>query len=519
MPATEHQQEGVVVPLVHVEGLSKRFGGVAALDRVDLTVRAGEVHGLVGANGAGKSTLIRCLAGLQAPDEGMISVDGEPVQIVSPNTATGLGLAFIHQELNLVPQFDAIRNMLLGRPKVTRFGLVDWRNSRKPAVAAAERIGIDFPLERPVSELSVAQRWTVSIGRALVGQARMIAMDEPTASLSAAETTRLHAIVRDLAASGVSVLYVSHRLDEVLDLCDTVSVFRDGRLTRVVTRGELSKSDLVREIVGHELVPTEPAPAPVVTSTEAAPVLDVVGLTGGPVRAATFELRHGEVLGLGGLVGAGRTELARMLCGADPITSGTVRLDGAKVRFSGVGDAVAHGVALVPEERRSQGLVLQQSVAFNINVADQKPLRLVPWLPFIRPSRGRARARDLVNRLGIKTGSVDQPVGTLSGGNQQKVLIARWLTRSQRVLILDELSRGVDIGARGEIHAIIRDLARQGTGVLAISSDNEELVALCDRVIVMSRGRLVGELAGDDLTEDRLTELSYATTPTDQEVA
>ncbi|WP_211283977.1 sugar ABC transporter ATP-binding protein [Phycicoccus duodecadis] len=502
-----------------MEGLSKRFGGVAALDGVDLTVRPGEVHGLVGANGAGKSTLIRCLAGLQDPDEGTISVDGVPVHITSPNAATDLGLAFIHQELNLVPQFDAVRNMLLGRPKVTRFGLVDWKNSRRPAAEAAERIGIDFSLERPVSELSVAQRWSVSIGRALVGEARMIAMDEPTASLSGAETARLHAIVRDLAASGVSVLYVSHRLDEVLDLCDTVSVFRDGRLTRVVTRGELSKAGLVHEIVGRELTPTEPTTAPTPSRPDDAPVLDVVGLTGGPVRDATFELRQGEVLGLGGLVGAGRTELARMLCGADPVASGTVRLDGVEVRFSDVGDAVRHGVALVPEERRSQGLVLQQSVAFNINVADQKPLRLVPWLPFIRPSRARARARELVERLDIKTGSVDQPVGTLSGGNQQKVLIARWLTRSQRVLILDELSRGVDIGARGEIHAIIRDLARQGTGVLAISSDNEELVALCDRVVVMSRGRVVGELAGDDLTEDRLTELSYTTPQTDQEVA
>lgn len=505
-------------PLVAVQGLVKRFGGALALDSVDLTVEPGQVLGLVGANGAGKSTLIRCLAGLQSPDEGTIAVDGHPVDISTPRDATALGLAFIHQELNLVPHFDAVRNMLLGRPKVARLGLIDWKSTRRPALAAAERVGINFPLNRRVDELSVAQQWMVSIGRALVSNARMIAMDEPSASLSGAETERLHAVVRDLAASGVSVLYVSHRLDEVVDLCDAVSVFRDGRLTRVLTRADLTKEGLVREIVGRDLTPVE-ASVPTLDPERTSPVLEVRELTGGPVRDASFQLRRGEVLGLGGLVGAGRTELARMLSGADPITSGTMHLNGHPVRFKDVREAVSHGVALVPEERRSQGLILQRSVEFNINVADQKPLRLVSWLPLIRPRRAKERARKLVEQLDIKTRSVDQSIATLSGGNQQKVLIARWLTRNQQILILDELSRGVDIGARGEIHTIIRDLARRGTGILAISSDNEELVALCDRVLVMAAGKVVGEVAGEDLTEERLLELSYAHTSKDQEVA
>jgi ABC-type sugar transport system ATPase subunit len=506
-------------PLVSVKGLSKHFDGVRALAGVDLDLRPGEVHGLVGANGAGKSTLIRCLAGLTSPDAGTIEVDGQQVSLETPKAAGDLGLAFIHQELNLVPHFDAIANMLLGRPKPSRLGLVDWGRARRPAVEAGRRLGVTFPLDRRVEELSVAQRWMVSIGRALVANARVIAMDEPTASLSGAECDRLFEVVRDLAASGVAVLYVSHRLDEVLDLCDTVSVFRDGRLTRRVSRGELEKSGLIREIVGRELAPHEPEVESAAAPAREVPVLEARGLSRGLVQDVSFVLRRGEVLGLGGLVGAGRTELARLLCGVDRPTSGSIRLAGTEVVLPNVAAAVSRGIGLVPEERRSQGLVLHRSVAFNINIADQRPLRLVPWLPLLHMGRARARAVELSQRLGIKTSNVDQPVSALSGGNQQKVLIARWLTRERSVLVLDELSRGVDIGARGEIHAIIRELARSGTGVIAISSDVEELVALCDRVVVMAEGRVTGELEGAELTEQAVVALSYAHARPNQEVS
>jgi len=519
MPSADEVTVAPVVeaPVVEATGITKLYAGVTALSGVDLTLLPGEVHGLVGANGAGKSTLIRCLAGLEQPDEGTITVRGERVELHSARDADRLGLAFIHQELNLVPHFDTVDNMLLGRPKATRLGLVDRRGNRERARVVAERLGITFPLEQRVDELSVAQRWMVSIGRALIGNVSMIAMDEPSASLSESETERLFEVVSDLSASGVAVLYVSHRLDEVLRVCDRVSVFRDGRLTRRVTRGELDRSGLVREIVGRDLAPAEPTTLSA-DQAHGTPVLQVRGLTRWPVvQDVSFSVRPGEVLGLGGLVGAGRTEVARLLFGADQADRGEVLVDGEPVRLRSVADAVRIGIGLVPEERRSQGLVLERSVSFNINVADTRPLRLVPWLPLTSPGRARVRARSLVQRLQIKTAGVDQPVGTLSGGNQQKVLIARWLTKPLRVLVLDEPSRGVDVGARGEIHRIARELAHEGTAVLAISSDVEELVALCDRVVVMAEGRVTGELSGAELTEDAVIALSYApsTPPTE----
>ena len=498
-------------PLVRVRGLSKAYAGARALEGVDLDLRPGEVHGLVGANGAGKSTLIKCLAGLVDEDAGTVEVDGVPVEITSPRQASALGLAFIHQELNLVPHFDAVDNMLLGRPKATRLGIIDRKRTRQPAIDVAERLGVTFPLDRRVDELSVVQRWLVSIGRALVADARMIAMDEPTASLSGEESERLFSVVQDLAASGVAVLYVSHRLDEVLGLCDTVSVFRDGRLTRRVTRGELTKSGLIREIIGRDLAPPVVRDDVTAPTGRGTPVLEARGLQRLPMVAdATFELRRGEVLGLGGLVGSGRSELARLLCGVDRPGAGELLLDGPPVRFAGVAEAVSQGVVLVPEERRSQGLVLHRSVEFNINVADQRPLRRVPWLPFVSRRKALARARELAERLSIKAAKLDLPVGSLSGGNQQKVLIARWLTQDRRVLVLDELSRGVDVGTRADIHTIVRDLARAGTGVLAISSDVEELVALCDRIVVLAEGRVVGALEGPEMTEEAVIALSYA---------
>jgi len=490
--------------------LSKHFGGARALSAVDLDIHRGEVHGLVGANGAGKSTLIRSLAGITAPDEGSILIDGEEVKISTPKDAENAGFAFIHQELNLVPHFSAVQNILLGAPKVTRAGFIDWKRSRRAAVAAAERVGARFSLDRRVDELSVAERWLVMISKALVRNASMIAMDEPSASLSDVEAHQLFAVVRDLAASGVAILYVSHRLDEVLDLSDRITVFRDGRVTDRAVRGQLDKRGLIKAIVGRDIVAPERTRRSSLRLSDR-PIFEAVSVCRGrAVRGVSFQAYPGEILGLGGLVGAGRTEVARLAFGADKIESGGFLIDDKPLVASSVARAVQQGMALVPEERRSQGLILEKSVSYNMNIAVLRSLRTIRGLPFVSSTKSKARALEMVKLLSVKTGSINEPIAGLSGGNQQKALIARWLTPSVKVLFFDEPSRGVDIGARQEIHQAIRDLADRGVGTIVISSDVEELAILCDRIVVMREGEVSGELSGDDVTEANIIELSYA---------
>lgn len=494
---------------VRIQGLTKWFAGELALDAVDLDIVRGEVHGLVGANGAGKSTLIRCMAGVTTPDLGQITVGGHPLKPGSPQASEKAGLAFIHQELNLVPHFNALQNILLGAPKATRFGLIDWNKSSVAARAAAERVGIRFPLSTRVSELSVAERWLVMISKALVQDAGMIAMDEPTASLSASESERLFKIIRDLAADGVAILYVSHRLEEILDLCDRITVLRDGRIVERETRGRLDKKGLVRAIIGHEVRALEDRERPTIDRS-VTPIFSAHSVRWKTaVKGVSFDVYPGEVFALGGLVGAGRTDVAELAFGVKPLDEGHFELNGERLALADETDAVKAGIALVPEERRSQGLMLQQSVAYNINIASLRDLRILPGLPFLSASKGRRNAERYVKDLSIKTSSVATRIGGLSGGNQQKALIARWLGPGTKLLILDEPSRGVDVGAREEIHDAIRQLARSGVGIIVISSDVEELAILADRVVVMREGRVTGELVGEDITEAGIIELSY----------
>lgn len=495
-------------PFLQVTGLAKHFGGVQALKGVDLTVKAGEVHGLVGANGAGKSTLIRCLAGVIQPDAGTIALNGEPIRVPDTQSARLLGLSFIHQELNLVPRFTGLQNMLLGLPKPHQLGMVDWRAARRAVEPVLQRLGITFPVDVPVDRLSVAERWLLAIGRSLLFKAQLIGMDEPTASLSVEESERLFRIIRELAADGIAILYVSHRLDEILDLCGRVTVFKDGARVLDVERAALSKAALVRAIVGGDV---EPALS-ISSAPQARPVLmEVRNLSRAQyVRNASLTLHEGEVLGLAGLVGSGRSELVRMIYGADRPDSGEVWLEGRKLSLREPQDAVRSGIALVPEERRSQGLLLDKSVSFNVNLPNVQSLRVQPWLPFIRLGEARRRATSIVQRLQVKTPGVDTLVRTLSGGNQQKIVIGKWLTAPMKVIILDEPSRGVDVGARGDIHAIVRGLAAEGAGIIVISSEVEEMPGLCDRVLVMVEGRIVGELVGGAITRESLLHLSYA---------
>jgi ribose transport system ATP-binding protein len=495
-------------PFVSVRSVSKSYGGAQALRGASLSVFPGRVHGLVGANGAGKSTLIRILAGLTQPDDGDILVEGKRVVADSPHVANKLGMSFIHQELAFVPGMTVLENIMLGLPKKTRFGVVDWGAIAKDVAPIAARVGVRAPLDANANRLSTAENWLVNIARALVLKARLIVMDEPTAALSASEAERLFSIIRDLRNSGVAVLYVSHRLDEILDLCQQVTVFRDGQSVAELAKPTLTRKALVEAIVGGA-VEAPPKRATAIASQAAA--LSVRGLARTPrVRNVSFELRRGEVLGLGGLVGAGRTELARLIFGADRREHGSMTLAGKPYAPRSPADAVKAGIGFVPEERRVEGLILSKSLAFNLGLANLDSIVFNRFLPFISGGRRKTFAERVIRELTIKTAGIETPVGRLSGGNQQKVVIGRWLAMKLKVLILDEPTRGVDIGARAEIHRLIRNLASHGVAVLVVSSEPEELPDLCDRALIMTEGRIVSELMGEALTRQRIIAASYA---------
>ncbi len=491
-----------------VEDIAKSYGGAPALRGVSLTLRPGEVHGLVGANGAGKSTLIRILAGLTQPDRGRILLDGAAIDIPTPHRAADFGMSFIHQELAFVPGMTVIQNIMLGLPKRTRFGMIDWRATAREVAPVAARVGITAPLSASVKGLSTAENWLINICRALIRKARLIVMDEPTASLSAAESEKLFAIITDLSRSGVAVLYVSHRLDEVLLLCRRVTAFRDGRSVAHIEGAGLTRGALVEAIVGGRVERLERRAADLPAGKV---LLQVTNLARLPrVKGVSLDLRGGEVLGIGGLVGAGRTELARLIFGADRADSGHMTLAGVPFAPRNPAASVRAGLGLVPEERRSEGLVLGKSVVFNLQLSN---LGRIVRGPLIDQGRRAALSLAVVRDLAIRTESIETPVGRLSGGNQQKVVIGRWLLRAPKLLILDEPTRGVDIGARGEIHRLIRDLAARGMAVLVISSEPDELPDLCDRVLVMAEGRIVHELSGDAVTRNAIIEASYADPP------
>jgi ribose transport system ATP-binding protein len=499
-----------VPPFVAANAISKAYGGAQALKAVSLSIVPGEVHGLVGANGAGKSTLIRILAGLTQPDSGEIVVDGRRIVATSPHIANELGMSFIHQELAFVPGMTVLENIMLGLPKKTRFGLVDWSAIAREVAPIANRVGLRAPLTANVNGLSTAENWLINITRALVRKARLIVMDEPTAALSAAESERLFGIIRELTKSGIAVLYVSHRLDEILELCQRVTVFRDGRLVAELTGAGLTRQALVESIVGGVV---ESQHNHVGATAVGGVAISARRISRAPkVKSVSFDLMKGEVLGLGGLVGAGRSELARILFGADRPDSGAMTLGGKPFAPRSPVQAVKAGIGFVPEERRAEGLILSKSVGLNLGLANLNSIVVSPRLPLISRRRRDAFVERTIEAFAIRGASVDTPVGRLSGGNQQKVVIGRWLQSKPKVLILDEPTRGVDVGARAELHKLIRGLARQGVAVLVISSDPEELPDLCDRVLIMAEGRIVGELAGDALTRHAIIAASYAGT-------
>ena len=491
------------VPFIEARNVSRSFGAVAALSGVSLDFRRGEIHGLVGANGAGKSTLLNIIGGVITPSSGEIIVDGEERSIARPGDADALGFAFMHQELALIPDFSTVDNMTLGLKEIGRAGFVDRRTAARRAREVADLLGIAFPLRKPVRQLSPAERGLVAIGRALVRDARFIAMDEPTAVLSDVECRRLFRIIRDLAATGVTIAYVSHRLAEIEDLSDRITVFKDGQVTGRLERGAYTRDDLVRGITGST---AGLGPRAEISRVERdAPVVFQVShlSDGARVRDVSFDVRAGEIVGIAGVVGAGRTETLGVIFGDRRPTAGAMTLDGAPYRASSVRDAVRQGVALVPEERRSQALIMTDSVRANITMGAWGATVANKAVPFVSDRRAQHTAQKMVSALRIKARGTQVAVGTLSGGNQQKVVFGRWLSRGARVMLLDEPTRGVDIGARQQIWQTIEDFAAAGNAVVVVSSELEEL-SICHRVVVMVEGRTVGELPGPGVTEEQM---------------
>lgn len=491
-------------PLIEVSGIAKHYGAIRALDGVDFDIRPGEVHALVGANGAGKSTLVRILAGVEQPDRGDLRIDGGAVQLHRPTDAAAHGLSFVHQELNLVGDLTVLQNLAMGLP--IPIGFMPWAKVRARAEQVLAELGAELPLGARADELSVSDRWTVSLVRGLMRPARFIAMDEPTASFTQQEADRLFDLIRRLSAQGTAILYISHRLEEVLDLSDRITVFRDGRRVEEHARGDLDVRGLAKAIAGVDVSGPRRAERP---DAQGDIVFEAEGVAlGTRVHDVNLQLRAGEVLGIAGLVGAGRTEFVRAVAGAERIARGQMRLGGRPYAPHSPAAALAQGVALVPEERRSEALILDESVAFNVALAAPDRAHAAPWLPIVTPKATAAVARTMIERFRIKTDSPNRAVRALSGGNQQKVVISRFVAGSPRLLILDEPTVGVDVGAREEIYRIISELAADGTAVIVVSSDFDEL-QICDRVVVFREGRTVASLPHQQATKSALTHLCF----------
>jgi rhamnose transport system ATP-binding protein len=489
--------QATATPRVELRGISKRFAATAALTDVSLDLLPGEVHGLVGENGAGKSTLVKILAGVHQPDTGTIALDGTPVHLSGPSHSRALGIAVVHQEPRLFPDLTVAENVFIGHAPSGLLGSIGWRAMRRAAQALFAELDVQFDVGAPVRGLSMADQQLIEIAKALSTDASVLILDEPTASLSAHEVERLFTIVRRLRDRGVAIMFVSHRLDEVFALCDRATVFRDGRHVITAPTAGLSTADLIRHMVGREVTLF-----PKVENPIGEVLLEVTGLTRvGVFRDVSFSVRRGEIVGLAGLVGAGRSEVARVLFGIDRRDSGEVRLDGVPVEFGAPSAAMSAGIAYLPEDRHQEGLVLDFSIAQNVTL----PIlpRLFPRF-LVRAAKEREVALEHTGQFNVRMTGVDQAVGALSGGNQQKVVLAKWLAAGPRVLILDEPTRGIDIGAKVEVHRLIAELAASGLAIVLISSDLPEILAMSDRIVVLHEGRVTAEIARSDATQERV---------------
>ena len=494
-------------PLLRMTGIAKQFPGVKALDDVSLEVRGGEIHALVGENGAGKSTLLKILAGAHLPDSGTIAFAGETIALTSPLEAQRRGIVTIYQEFNLVPNQTIAENVFIGR-EPGRANFVNWREMARQTREIAGRLGLALDPMALVRDLSVAEQQMVEIARALSMESRLIVMDEPTSALSEVEVEKLFAIVRELRDRGLSIVFVTHRLEEVKALCDRFTVLRDGRLAGSGAVAEASIDDIIKLMVGRSV-------DTLFERREVDEIGDVALSVSGLSRHRTaqdphatvlhevsLEARRGEILGLAGLVGAGRTELARAIFGADPIDAGTIAIDGRPVTIHSPQDAIRHGIGLVPEDRKQQALFLALAIRANISIAALD--RVSRWGAFVDEAAEADLIEQFRAKLNIRMTGPGQPVSNLSGGNQQKVVLARWLALQPQVLIVDEPTRGIDVGAKAEVHQLLYDMARSGMAVIAISSELPEVLTVSDRIVTMREGRVTGEIARAEATEERL---------------
>jgi len=497
-------------PLIEIAGLRKSYGAVPALSAVDLKIGRGEIHALMGENGAGKSTLIKVLAGVVAPDGGTIRIAGQRVHIDSPKAAYRLGLRFIHQEFNVVPTLSVAENIFMGRAYPRRFGqLVDWSALNAMAQTALDRLAIDhIDPAQALGRLKLGDQMLVRICAALLDEAQLYVMDEPTAALTREESERLFGAIRRIREQGASVIYVSHRIDEVMALCDRATVLRDGRSIDSGLLREITHDDLVAMMIGRRV---EEAYPPAVAAPAPETVLDATDIRGAGFGPLSFAVRRGEILGLAGLSGAGQRETLRALFGDLRLRSGTLTLDGKKYRPAGPQDAWAAGLAYVPSERRSEGLMMARAIFENVSLAHLTgQSRGGLWLD---RRRERSFATDLGATMRLKSGGPNQIVGQLSGGNQQKVVFARALGGNPKLLLLDEPTRGVDVGAKLDIYRSLRDLTAQGVSVILASSDLPELLGLCDRIAVLREGRISAIVEARGLGEDELVNLCYGRAP------
>lgn len=487
-------------PLLFIDGVTKTFPGVKALDDVSLEVRSGEVHALLGENGAGKSTLMKVLAGNHQADYGQIHLEGEPIRVANPHEAKAKGIVLVHQELSLAPEMTVAENIFLGSLPANPLGFVNWRKLFADAGRILDALGCRFEASDRVGKLSIANQQMVEIARALVFTPKVVVFDEPTASLTDAEKVVLFDVIDGLRSEGVGVVYISHRMDEIFALSDRITVLRDGQVRGTLVTAETDEDEITRLMIGRALEPRvhagRGATGPV--------ALQVKGLSCGDLfRDISFDVRAGEVVGMYGLIGAGRTEIAETIFGLRTPDGGEIRLDGEVVAIDAPPEAIAHGLALAPESRKEQGLVLGMSCRDNMSLSQLGTVSRGGWLD---RSAEQAIYDEYAARLSLKSPSWKTPVVNLSGGNQQKVVLGKWLGTHPKVLVIDEPTRGIDVGSKAEIHALIRQLAAEGMAILMISSEMPEVLGVSDRILALYHGRLAAEFDGDTVTEDALVQ-------------